>query len=50
MGHGIDDRAAEGIPFIVLGDFNRRFDASDDEFWQAIDDGKPRNADLRYLT
>ena len=41
----IDKRATEGVPFVVLGDFNRRF-AIDIEksyseeagFWQAIDD------------
>jgi endonuclease/exonuclease/phosphatase family metal-dependent hydrolase len=46
----IDARAAEGTPFVILGDFNRRFDAPGDEFWQEIDDGKPRNANLRYVT
>jgi endonuclease/exonuclease/phosphatase family metal-dependent hydrolase len=42
----IDARASEGTPFIVLGDFNRRFDAPVDEFWLEIDEGKPRNSDL----
>jgi hypothetical protein len=41
----IDDRAAETVPFIVLGDFNRHFSGGE-EFWTEIDDGKPRNADL----
>jgi len=41
----IDDRAKENIPFMVLGDFNRRFSidiesslAEDQGLWQAIDD------------
>lgn len=46
----IDARAAEETPFIVLGDFNRRFDALDDDFWQEIDDGEPANADLARIT
>ena len=29
---------------------NRRFDAPGDEFWQEIDDGKPRNANLHHVT
>ncbi|MDH3690729.1 MAG: hypothetical protein OEU36_14870 [Gammaproteobacteria bacterium] len=39
----MDARAAAGIPFIVMGDFNRRFDVPGDEFWPEIDDGKPAN-------
>lgn len=46
----IDARATEGMPFIVLGDFNRRFDAPDEGFWEEIDDGKPYNADLTRVT
>jgi len=43
----IDARAQEGTPAIVLGDFNRRFFASDDEpFWQELDDGEPALSDL----
>ncbi len=41
----IDQRAIEGVPFVVIGDFNRRFnkdlehDYSEDAgLWQAIDD------------
>jgi endonuclease/exonuclease/phosphatase family metal-dependent hydrolase len=41
----IDARASEGIPFAVLGDFNRAF-RSGDEFWKEIDDGEPPQADL----
>ncbi len=43
----IDARAAEGVRFAVLGDFNRRLAAPDDPFWAAIDDGQPAGADLR---
>lgn len=52
----IDARAREGVPFAVLGDFNRRFDGefapSRDEagrivaMWPEIDDGVPPGADL----
>ena len=46
----IDARAAEGEPFIVLGDFNRRFDSRADTFWPEIDDGIPAAADLFRIT
>jgi endonuclease/exonuclease/phosphatase family metal-dependent hydrolase len=46
----IDARAAEQIPFIVLGDFNRRMDIPNDTFWPEIDDGDPANADLSRVT
>ncbi len=52
----IDARAAEGTPFAVLGDFNRRFDrefppgrtAAGDivALWPEIDDADPPGADL----
>lgn len=52
----IDRRAREGVPFAVLGDFNRRFDrergAARDArgrivaMWPEIDDGEPAEADL----
>lgn len=42
----IDDRTAENVPFIVLGDFNRRFDATGDDFFPEIDDGDPVGLDL----
>ncbi len=41
----IDARAREGVPYAVLGDFNRRFVAGD-ELWSAIDDGDPPGATL----
>jgi endonuclease/exonuclease/phosphatase family metal-dependent hydrolase len=46
----IDARAAEGEPFIVLGDFNRRFDIRDDAFWAEISDGIPAGANLLRVT
>lgn len=44
----IDRRANEGIPYIVLGDFNRRMNDSD-ELWTELDDGIPANADLERV-
>jgi endonuclease/exonuclease/phosphatase family metal-dependent hydrolase len=41
----IDARARAGIPFAVLGDFNRRFEPPD-RFWPEIDDADPPEADL----
>ena len=41
----IDERANENIPFIVLGDWNRRMDDFDD-IWKEIDDATPTNANL----
>lgn len=46
----IDARADENVPFIVLGDFNRRFNEPDDTFFPQIDDGQPANADLVLAT
>lgn len=46
----IDDRAREGVPFFVLGDFNRQFNHDNDAFWAEIDDGEPPNADLTNFT
>lgn len=45
----IDEIAQENRPFIILGDFNRRFEIPD-AFWPEIDDGNPRNADLTRTT
>ena len=42
----IDDRAAEGVRFAVLGDFNRRLGMSNDTVWADWDDASPANADL----
>jgi hypothetical protein len=45
------DTAAEGpMPFIVLGDFNRRFNQPGDRVWAEIDDGEAANADLTAHT
>jgi endonuclease/exonuclease/phosphatase family metal-dependent hydrolase len=45
------DTAAKGpTPFIVLGDFNRRFTQPNDRVWADLDDGEPINADLTTLT
>lgn len=46
----IDKRAEENIPFVVLGDFNRRFNEPDDTFFPQIDDAQPPNADLHLVT
>jgi hypothetical protein len=39
------------VPFVVLGDFNRRIDrfGQDDHLWREIDDGVPPGLDLRRL-
>lgn len=42
----IDRRAAEGIRFAVLGDFNRRLVMPGDAVWADWDDASPANADL----
>ncbi len=46
----IDARAGDEMPFIVLGDFNRRFNLPGDSFWSEIDDSQPANADLFKVT
>ena len=53
----IDDRATENIPFVVLGDFNRRFAididkeyAEEQGLWQAIDDEGAENMWTPTLT
>ncbi len=45
----IDARASEEVPFVVLGDFNRRMPTGE-EFWAEIDDGDPPNSDLGRAT
>jgi endonuclease/exonuclease/phosphatase family metal-dependent hydrolase len=47
----IDEAAQELVPFVILGDFNRRFDrfGQDDHFWRDIDDGHPQGLDLWRL-
>jgi endonuclease/exonuclease/phosphatase family metal-dependent hydrolase len=45
------DAAVQGsVPFIVLGDFNRRFTQPGDHIWADLNDGEPANADLTTLT
>ncbi len=46
MEQWIDARAAEGVRFAVLGDFNRRLGMSSDAVWTDWDDASPPNADL----
>ena len=41
----IDSRAAEGVRFAVLGDFNRRLVMPGDAVWADWDDAAPANAD-----
>jgi endonuclease/exonuclease/phosphatase family metal-dependent hydrolase len=45
----IDAREREGVPFAVLGDFNRRL-RQDDEVWRELDDRHPVPADLTLVT
>ncbi len=37
----IDDAAEGALPFIILGDFNRRFNQPGKEFWNKISDHCP---------
>ena len=46
----IDDRAANGTPFMVLGDFNRRFDKPKHDCWSEIGDGNLNELDLSRAT
>jgi len=46
MENWIDSRAAEGVRFAVLGDFNRRLAMPNDTVWAEWDDASPANADL----
>jgi hypothetical protein len=47
----IDEAAQDVVPFMILGDFNRRIDrfGQDDHLWREIDDGDPPGLDLRRL-
>ena len=40
------ERAAEGVRFAILGDFNRRLGMPNDTVWADWDDASPANADL----
>ncbi|WP_298697377.1 endonuclease/exonuclease/phosphatase family protein [uncultured Brevundimonas sp.] len=46
MEQWIDQRAAEGVRFAVLGDFNRRLAMPGDAVWADWDDASPPNSDL----
>jgi endonuclease/exonuclease/phosphatase family metal-dependent hydrolase len=46
MEQWIDQRAAEGVRFAVMGDFNRRLAMPADTVWADWDDASPANADL----
>ena len=46
MEQWIDARAAEGVRFAVMGDFNRRLGTHADAVWADWDDASPANADL----
>ena len=46
----IDEAARGPVPFIVLGDFSRRFNLPGDRVWVELDDGEPANADLTTIT
>ena len=48
----IDARWREGVPFVVLGDFNREIDrhGQRDHLWSAIADGDPPGLALRWLS
>jgi endonuclease/exonuclease/phosphatase family metal-dependent hydrolase len=43
----IDARAAENVPFAVLGDFNRAIGARDDQLYAELDDHQPATLSLR---
>ena len=48
----IDARWRDGVPFVVLGDFNREFDwhGARDHLWAAIADGDPPGLELHRLS
>lgn len=50
MERWIDERAAEGVRFAVMGDFNRRLAMPNDAVWAAWDDASPPNADLAFAS
>jgi endonuclease/exonuclease/phosphatase family metal-dependent hydrolase len=45
----IDAAGAGPMPFIIMGDFNRRFTQPGDQVWADLDDGELANADLTAL-
>ena len=46
----IDEAARLPEPFILLGDFNRRFNQHGDRVWSNLDDGDPPSLDLTAVT
>ena len=46
----IHERVGESMPFVVMGDFNRRLSGENDIFWSEIDEGEPAGADLVRAT
>lgn len=46
----IDAAATASAPFIILGDFNRRFNVPGDQVWRELDDGVTSHADLTAIT
>jgi hypothetical protein len=46
----IDSVASKGIPFLIMGNFNRMFDLPGDKLWDKIDDGTKGNGDLLRIT
>lgn len=46
----VDEQAAGPHPFILLGDFNRRFNQAGDLVWTDLDDAQPTNANLTTVT
>ncbi|HSL83243.1 MAG TPA: endonuclease/exonuclease/phosphatase family protein [Thermoanaerobaculia bacterium] len=46
----IDEAAAGPDAFVVLGDFNRRFNEPEDMVWTNLDDADPPNAELLAAT
>ena len=47
----IDEHSRFQVPFVIAGDFNRRFDihGESDHLWEEIDDGDPSGLDLWRL-
>ena len=46
----IDEAAQLPEPFVLLGDFNRRFNEHGDLVWANLDDSQPPNSDLTTVT
>jgi exonuclease III len=47
----IDEKEATGLPLIIMGDFNRKFDVhgQSDHLWAEVDDGQPPPLNLWWL-